>query len=161
MKLQKFFLKGYDTMNFAEKVKILRKRYELTQEELAKQVGTSQRTIFTYENGTIPRKAMLKKLADCLYTTPEFLIDDEQDMPEDDLSESYVEEMREKHGEKAAANLQNLYKQTAIFFAGGAIPQEDKDRFFEAISSAYEKTRETSLKKHGKVLDVGNDNNNE
>ncbi|MCR5020522.1 helix-turn-helix domain-containing protein, partial [Ruminococcus sp.] len=49
MKLRKFFLKGYDNMNFAEKVKLLRKRNELTQEELAKQVGTSQRTIFTYE----------------------------------------------------------------------------------------------------------------
>ncbi len=147
-------------MNFAEKVKLLRKRNELTQEELAKQVGTSQRTIFTYENGTLPRKAMLKKLADCLYTTPEFLTDDTQDLLEDDLSESYVEEMREKHGERAAANLQNLYKQTAMFFAGGSTPQEDKDKFFEAIASAYEKTRELSQKKHGKVLDEEDDENN-
>ena len=146
-------------MNFADKVKLLRKRYELTQEELAKQVGTTQRTIFSYENGTIPRKSMLQKLADCLYTTPEYLIDDTKDLPEDDLSESYVEEMREKHGERAAANLQHLYNQTAIFFAGGSIPQEDKDRFFEAIASAYEKTRESSLKKHGKVLDEEDDNN--
>ena len=134
-------------MNFAEKVKELRKRFKMTQEQLASELGVSKRSVKAYENGTLPRKAMLGKLSAVFNISPEVLTNDTLDLPaEEDLSESYVEEMREKHGERAAANLQHLYKQTAIFFAGGSIPQEDKDRFFEAIASAYEKTRETKEK---------------
>ncbi len=146
-------------MNFAEKVKVLRKRYDMTLEELGKEIGVTKRSVIAYEAGTRPRKAMLNKLAYALGVTPELLSNDDLDLPkEEDLSESYVEEMRKKHGDKAASNLQNLYKQTALFFAGGSMPQEDKDKFFAAIAEAYEKTRDASQKKYGKVLDEEDDN---
>jgi len=44
-------------MKFGDKVKELRQQIDLTQEELAKKIGVSPRTVFAYENGeTYPRR---------------------------------------------------------------------------------------------------------
>ncbi len=60
----------------SNKLKELRRRRELTLEELAERVGTSRQTIHRYENGRItnvpPEKVVA--LADALGTTPSFLM---------------------------------------------------------------------------------------
>ncbi len=46
----------------------------LSQQKLAERIGFSQQTIYQYENGiTQPDLSTLKKLADCLHTTTDYL----------------------------------------------------------------------------------------
>ena len=71
-----------ENQNLAKKVKELRKRKSLSQEELAKNAGLSLRTVQRVENGeTIPTAETLKRLALVLDVAPkeltEFIIDGE------------------------------------------------------------------------------------
>ncbi|WP_348823965.1 helix-turn-helix domain-containing protein [Flavobacterium aestuarii] len=71
-----------ENQNLAKKVKELRKRKSLSQEELAKNAGLSLRTVQRVENGeTIPTAETLKRLALVLDVPPkeltEFIIDGE------------------------------------------------------------------------------------
>ncbi len=62
----------------AEKIKELRIEANLTQPELAKLVGVSNGTISFWENGqSTPRFFYIRRLAESLNTTPEYLLEDE------------------------------------------------------------------------------------
>ncbi len=59
-----------------EKIKSLRTKQKLTQEQLGKMIGLSQSAIYSYEkNRTMPDTEILKLLADALHTTVNYLID--------------------------------------------------------------------------------------
>lgn len=65
-----------NNLNLAERVKELRKRKGVSQENLAEKSGLSLRTIQRIENNeTIPRGDTLKRLAIALDTSPDELID--------------------------------------------------------------------------------------
>ncbi|WP_397447799.1 DUF4870 domain-containing protein [Polaribacter sp. R77954] len=65
-----------NNLNLAERVKELRKRKGISQENLAEKSGLSLRTIQRIENNeTIPRGDTLKRLAVALDTSPDELID--------------------------------------------------------------------------------------
>ncbi|MBR0150221.1 MAG: helix-turn-helix domain-containing protein [Synergistaceae bacterium] len=64
---------------FGEKVRQLRERLNLTQEELAHLVGVHANTISSWENGTIPNMARVIKLANVLNTTTTHLLDEGND----------------------------------------------------------------------------------
>lgn len=142
-------------MEFPEKIKKLRLDSRMTQPELANKLGVSIKIIQFYENGTNrPRKKRLQQIAELFGVSPEFLADDDADFPEDlTLDQYYIEEIREKYGDKAAVNLEQLFYSNAAFFAGGSMPQEDKDMFFTALMRTYIKSREAAIKKYGKVPD--------
>ena len=74
-------------MNIGEKIKALRTKLDLTQEELADAAGTTKQTIHKYETGIIANipASKVKALADKLDTTPAFLMGWE---PEDNSSAS-------------------------------------------------------------------------
>ncbi len=63
-------------MNIGEKIKTLRTRLDLTQEELADAAGTTKQTIHKYETGIIANipASKVKAMADKLDTTPAFLM---------------------------------------------------------------------------------------
>ena len=63
-------------MNIGEKIKTLRTRLDLTQEELADAAGTTKQTIHKYETGIIANipASKVKAMADKLDTTPSFLM---------------------------------------------------------------------------------------
>ena len=50
---------------------------------------------------------------------------------------SYVESARVAYGKKGADDISRLLVETQAMFAGGEVPQEDKDLFFQAITEAY------------------------
>ena len=52
-------------MGTAENIKLLREHYQLTQEDLGKIAGVTDKAVWTWENGTsIPRMGPLQKIAD-------------------------------------------------------------------------------------------------
>lgn len=124
---------------FAEKLRTARTEKHLSQTELSERVGVSRRSIFAYENGaSLPRKAMLRKLAAALGVTVQYLTDDAvSDPSEGRAREEQIGAARERFGAKGAREAAELLDRNSAFFAGGDIPQEDKDAFFEAIMTAY------------------------
>lgn len=60
---------------FGKRIRILRKKYELTQKKLAEQLGIGQTTIANYENGSrFPNPDILKNFADFFNVSIDYLV---------------------------------------------------------------------------------------
>ena len=133
----------------ADKIRESRIRLNLKQQELADQIGVCLRTITKYEKqGVMPRGLNLHKLSEVLGVSEAYLTNDEIEDPTYGLEEApYVDSARAAYGKKGADDMERLLTQTQALFAGGDIPEEDKDLFFKAISDAYfaNKTRASEL----------------
>ena len=66
----------------------------------------------------------------------------------------YIEEARERLGPKAAKEMDVLLEQNVALFAGGALDQEAKDAFFEAVMKAYLKCKEEARKTYGRKKEM-------
>ena len=135
-------------MRFPEKLRDAREKAHISQTDLSTQVGVSRRSIFAYENGdSVPRKNILRKLAQALNVTVAYLTDDDSNDPDQGRArEENINMVRDRFGSKGAMEAAELLDRNSAFFAGGEIPQEDKDAFFEAIMTAYV-TAKTEAKK--------------
>lgn len=138
-------------MTFSDKIKRAREMVQLTQQELAKEVGVSQRTIASYESGGArARKSTTEKLACALKVSVKYLSDDTCTDPLQDIEkDEYVNQARELHGAKGARDMTELLRDNAALFAGGILSQEQKDEFFQAVMTAYVTCREEAKKKFG------------
>lgn len=131
-----------------QKLQEARLAAHMSQTELAEKTGITRRSIFSYENGTsVPRPGILRKLAEALGVTELYLTHDDCDDPNEGRArEENIRMARERFGSKGAMEAAELLDRNSAFFAGGEIPQEDKDAFFEAIMTAYV-TAKTEAKK--------------
>ena len=138
--------------SFSEKVRDARELLGLNQQELADTMGVSRRTIVAYESGEkLPRQSSLRKLASALQVSMDYLNRDDIDDPTYGLEkEPYVDEVRERLGAKAAREIDFLMEKNNALFAGGEIPQETKDAYFEAVMAAYLECKEQAKKKFGR-----------
>lgn len=123
----------------AEKIRDLRFRDGLTQAELGEKIGVTARSVGSYESkGIVPRNAIITKLCEVFGVSRVYLTDDAIEDPEYGLEESpYIESARAAYGRQGAMDVQNLLTQTQMLFAGGDIPEEDKEQFFQAVTEAY------------------------
>ena len=118
-----------------EKIREGRANLGITQTELAEKIGVTLRTISKYE---MPRGANLQKLAEVLGVSIAYLSNDEIVDPAYGLEESpYIESARAVYGKRGAADVEQLLTQTRALFAGGDVPEEDKELFFQAVTEAY------------------------
>ena len=124
---------------FPDKLYDARMAAGLNQGELGARVGVSRRTIFTYEKGiSFPHRKVLQKLSEALGVTAFYLThDDCTDPVADREREDHLRMAREKFGPDGEAEAADLLDRNMAFFAGGDIPQENKDAFFDAIMTAY------------------------
>lgn len=122
-----------------EKIREGRANLGITQTELAEKIGVTLRTISKYEKqGVMPRGANLQKLAEVLGVSIAYLSNDEIVDPAYGLEESpYIESARAVYGKRGAADVEQLLTQTRALFAGGDVPEEDKELFFQAVTEAY------------------------
>jgi len=127
-------------MKFGEKVKDLRMQKKMTQEELAKAVGISHRTVFAYENGeTYPRRReVYKKLADFFGVDVNYLLTED---------EEFITEASEKYGRRGAMQAQELLEQASAMFAGGELSEDDQLAFVHEIQQLYLDSKERAKKK--------------
>lgn len=136
-------------MTFSDKIKRSREVANMTQQELARAVGVSQRTIASYESGGArARRSTTEKLARALKVSVKFLTDDSCTNPLEDIGkDAYIDEARAMYGSKGVRDMEELLQDNAALFAGGGLSQEQKDAFFQAVMTAYVTCREEARKK--------------
>ena len=122
-----------------EKIRERRTHLGLTQTELANKIGVTLRTITKYEKqGVMPRGRNLRELAKVLGVSEVYLANEEIEDETYGLEEApYIDSVRAAYGAKGANDMQNLLLQTQAMFAGGDVPEEDKELFFQAVTEAY------------------------
>mgnify|MGYP003298734370 CR=1 FL=1 len=109
-------------MKFSEKLVMLRKRYSVSQTDLAEAVGVSRKSIQFYEAGErYPRGRVLEKLAEYFNVSLEYLTS---------TDEHYIPE-------KGTGTAAYLVNEVAMLFAGGTLSDEDKDLAMRVIQEAY------------------------
>lgn len=130
-------------MSFGKKLRQLREEKGLTQAELADVLGTSLKTISNYEvKNTRPRKMeMYEKIAVYFEVDINYLLTKEN---------TFVLSAGEKYGYQGAKDAEELLASMTGLFAGGELPEEDKDALFEAIQAAYWEAKLENKKYAGK-----------
>lgn len=138
--------------SFSVKVKEAREALKLNQQQLGELVGISKRSIAAYETTqTKPRGDVARRLASVLQVSVDYLLNDEiTDRQYGKEKAPYIEEARERLGPGAAAEMDALLEQNMALFAGGALDQEAKDAFFEAVMKAYLQCKEEARKTYGR-----------
>ena len=99
-------------MKFGEKVRDLRKKHSLTQDELAKCLGVSKRTIIGWErDGRYPRNVeILEKMADIFHVPLTYI------QPDQSL---FIERAAATYGKKGKIEAQHLAFELTELFASG------------------------------------------
>ena len=117
-------------MAFANKLRDLREVKNLTQEELANMCDVSLKTISRYESGqSKPRyRKTYGALAKALDTSHDYLVTDEED---------FILSARERYGNSAARDAEEMVQGIIGLMAGGDLPEKDKKAILDAISEAY------------------------
>lgn len=134
-------------MKFCEKVKEARNKAGLKQDELAKAIGVSLRTITNYESGErYPKKReVYYKLADVLKVDVNYLLTED---------EEFLIDAEKQYGKRSAKQAKELLAEVSGLFAGGDLADEDLDEMMKGIQEAYwiakEKNRKYTPQKYRK-----------
>src|SRR5690554_4468650 len=117
-------------MKFGQKLKILREEQGLTQDDLAKMVGMSSKTISRYESGeSNPRYPRIyDDLAKALKIDKLELLSDE---------DAFVLSIKEKFGSYDANYASDLVNGMVGLMAGGDITDADKKVILETLQEAF------------------------
>ena len=126
-------------MKFGDKLREQRVRHGLTQDQFAKEIGISRRTLLHYEmSKTYPkRREIYKKLADF------FEVDMNYFLTED---EEFLTEAAEKYGRRGLSQAESVLEQAAALFAGGELSDDDKQAFLQEIQGLYFDSKERAKK---------------
>lgn len=137
-------------MNFGNKIKHLRKKAGLSQEDLAAKLGVSQKSICNYENNSrFPKgQKVIKGLADIFNVTVDYLISDTDDTTSKE--NLFISSAKDEFGYKGKNEAEMLIERTAAVLAGGELSEEDKDAFFQSITQLYFDAKNKARKKYGK-----------
>lgn len=107
-------------MEFSERLTQLRRRYSVSQTELANAVGVSRKSIQYYESGErYPRSGVLTRLAEYFNVTVDYLTSDGEAVT------------------KSGYSTDALIGEVTALFAGGELSEEDKDMVMRVIQEAY------------------------
>lgn len=134
-------------MKFCEKVKEARNNANMTQDEFAKAIGVSLRTITNYETGErYPKKReTYYRMAEVLKVDVNYLLTDD---------EEFLLEAEAKYGSKGVRQAKALVAEVSGLFAGGELADEDLDEMMKGIQEAYwiakEKNKKYTPKKYRK-----------
>lgn len=126
-------------MKFCEKIKEARKNAGLKQEEFAKAIGVSLRTVSNYESGErFPKKReTYYKMAEVLNVDVNYLLTDD---------EEFLLNAEAKYGGKGARQAKALVAEVSGLFAGGELADEDLDEIMKGIQEAYWIAKEKNKK---------------
>ncbi len=131
-----------------ERIRQLRKEYNLTQEQFGKLFGIVKSTVSMYEsNKSVPDDEMKKKIAEHFNISLDWL------MGRTDIPNAYIpEEYTKKHKvtKRDLTQYEDFIKQAGIFFMNDEVTEEDKEKLFRDISELFWKAKEMNKKKYGR-----------
>jgi transcriptional regulator with XRE-family HTH domain len=141
-------------MKFGQRLKILREEQGMTQEDLAKMVGVSSKTISRYESGeSNPRYPKIyDSLAQALEIDKHELLSDE---------DAFVLSIKEKFGSYDANYASDLVNGMVGLMAGGDITDDDKRVILETLQEAFIISKKENKKFIPKKFRVIDDENKE
>lgn len=117
-------------MDFAEKLKKLRKESGMSQKALADKIGVSARSVLNYENGArLPQNIEIVKLI-----AREFNVTAEYLMSED---EKFIINAEELYGDRGGRQAREVLEHAAALFAGGTLDDDEMLSFMTRIQSIY------------------------
>ena len=128
-------------MSFGEKLKELRTKANMSQEQLAKELGITRRSIVYYETARrYPKKReILTGISKIFGVAIDYLVSD---------SEDFIITASERYGASGVKDASQLVAEIGGLFAGGSLNDEDKDKVFKAITDLYWESKEIN-KKYG------------
>lgn len=126
-------------MNFGEKLKSVRLALNLSQSELAEKTGISERSLYTYEQlGILPRGNNLRKLAEALNVSVNYLLDEEETDKNKNIDQDiFIANSKNKYGYKGAREATELLSRASALFAGGELDDSAKELFFQSLMEVY------------------------
>lgn len=126
-------------MKMNEKIEIVLSRKRIRKTDFAHSIGVTYRAFANYLNGSrTPRASTLKKIADELQLTPDFLKDDSQEL-ELTIEERFLRKVSASDSEKMQAA--QFLAQSRGLFAGNSLNEEDKEALFHCLWDIYEDSR--------------------
>lgn len=125
-------------MTLGSKIKLLRNERNMTQPDLATELGVTVRTVAYYENDERqPKKTTIIKLCKIFDVSTDYLLSD---------NESFLIDAAEKYGYRGKKKAELFINETALLFAGGELNEEDQDKVFKAITEIYWRSKEKNKK---------------
>lgn len=128
-------------MKLNEKLDILLNRKRIRRVDFAESVGITYRAFAYYMSGTRnPRKSVMERIAKKLDMTPEFLLDEKQDL-ELTNEEKFIRSIAAKGGDSGEA--ERFLNKSRGLFAGNSLSDDDKSRLMSVLSEIYEDSKKT------------------
>jgi transcriptional regulator with XRE-family HTH domain len=125
-------------MTLGSKIKLLRNERNITQPDLANELGVTVRTVAYYESDERePKKSTLLKLCSFFNVSIDSLLSN---------NELFLLDAKEKYGFRGKKKAESFINETALLFAGGELSEEDQDKVFEAITEIYWQSKEKNKK---------------
>lgn len=127
-------------MKFGDKIKEQRTKRGIKQEELAKALNITARTLIRYEqNLSHPRnREIYKKLAGYFEMDINFFLTED---------EEFLTEAARQYGRRGASQAEAILEQTTALFAGGDLSEEDKLAFLHEMQQIYFDSKERAKEK--------------
>ncbi len=136
-------------MTFGDKVKQARLAANLSQSELARKTGISERSLYSYERGGImPRSGNIRKIAEALNVSVGYLLDgDETDTKKNIDKDIFLANVKEEFGYKGVREAEEVLNRASALFAGGELDERSKDIFFQSLMEVYLESKQEARTK--------------
>ena len=117
-------------MTLGEKIKEERKKLNMSQDDLARAMNVSRRSVTSWETDkSLPRtRKVYEKLAEVLQVPLNYLLQDDQ---------AFILEAYEKYGTRGKKGAEKLATELGNMFTGGEIADEDMDTLMFGLQQAY------------------------
>ena len=129
-------------MLFGDRLKKLREDKGLTQAELGKLIGVSDRVIGYYEsNDRIPKKQeTFQKISEVFNVSVDYLLGTDG---------AFVQNSVRQFGYTGGKQAKEVLNDVQTLFAGGQLPEEDQEEFFRLVTEMYFEAKKNN-KKYGR-----------
>lgn len=126
-------------MLFGDRLKQLREGKGLIQAELGKLIGVSDRVIGYYEaNDRFPKKPeTLQRISEVFQVSVDYLLGTDG---------AFLQNSVEQFGYTGGKQAKEVLYDVQTLFAGGQLPDEDKEEFFRLITEMYFEAKQTNKK---------------
>lgn len=120
---------------FGKKVREMRRAQNITQAELAAEIGITKRSVINYESGKcMPKQAVVvERIAEYFHVSMEYLLSD---------GEASVQNAYRRGYHRDPETVDEIVSQIKGLLAGGTLTDRDKDGVMRAILDAYWDTKE-------------------